>query len=103
MPSRLFTDFAALQGQPGAGILMAISPPGCLPAALATEKRRVGDQLYGLFSQLLVVFRVPAVTAHQYPQAPGRGLHDLQRVLAAVVDVAAHFTVGILLALGLSQ
>ncbi len=72
LPGALFADFATLQGQPGAGLLVAIATPWRFPTALAAEEYRVGDQLYRLLCQLLMVFRVPAVTAHQYTQAPGR-------------------------------
>ncbi|MNF99776.1 hypothetical protein D3C84_826910 [compost metagenome] len=56
-----------------------------------------------LVSQLLLIARVPAVAADQHAQASGRGLQDLRRLIDAAVDVAAHFTVRVLLALGLAE
>ena len=70
---------------------------------LAAEENRIGDQIHRLLRQLPVIFRVPAVAAHQHAEAASRGLNDLQGKLASVMDVAAYFAVRILLALGLAQ
>ena len=103
VPGVLLADFATLDGQTRADRLMAISPPGRQPAVPAAQEGRDGHQFDRLGQQLLVILRVPAVAAHQYPKPPSRCLQHLQRLVHTRVDEAPVLAVWIVLALGLAQ
>ncbi|MNE61539.1 hypothetical protein D3C80_1567590 [compost metagenome] len=71
--------------------------------ALATDKRRHGDQLHGLGIELAVIGGVPAVPADKHPQTPGGGIDDLQQWFAAAMYITALSLARIALALWLPQ